>query len=76
MMSRQKHILFSFQILKDTIYKIYGKNSARPGMVTIRAGSVNEKAIIKPIRNLFIKSKVPSTPLDQTLEACDGMPLQ
>lgn len=45
-------------------------------MVTIRAGSVNEKEIIKPIRNLFIKSKVPSTPLDQTLEACDGMPLQ
>ena len=56
--------------------QIYGKNSARPGMVTIRAGSVNEKEIIKPIRNLFIKSKVPSTPLDQTLEACDGMPLQ
>ena len=56
--------------------QIYGKNSARPGMITIRAGSVNEKEIIKPIRNLFIKSKVPSTPLDQTLEACDGMPLQ
>ena len=56
--------------------QIYGKNSARPGMVTVRAGSVNEKEIIKPIRNLFLKSKVPSTPLDEKLEACNGMPLQ
>jgi hypothetical protein len=56
--------------------QIYGKNSARLGMVSVRAGSVNEKEIIKPIRNLFLKSKVPSTPLDKNLEACNGMPLQ
>ena len=55
--------------------QVFGKNSGRPGIITIRAGTVNEKDIIKPIRNLFLKSKVPSTPIDSNLEACEGMPL-
>jgi len=55
--------------------QVFGKNSGRPGIITIRAGTVNEKDIIKPIRNLFLKSKVPSTPIDCNLEACEGMPL-
>ena len=55
--------------------QVFGKNSGRPGIITIRAGTVNEKDIIKPIRNLFLKSKVPSTPINSILEACEGMPL-
>jgi len=55
--------------------QVFGKNSGRPGIITIRAGTVNEKDIIKPIRNLFLKSKVPSTPVNSNLEACEGMPL-
>ena len=55
--------------------QVFGKNSGRTGIITIRAGTVNEKDIIKPIRNLFLKSKVPSTPIDSNLEACEGMPL-
>mgnify|MGYP006230178149 FL=1 len=55
--------------------QVFGKNSGRPGIITIRAGTVNEKDIIKPIRNLFLKSKVPSTPININLEACEGMPL-
>ena len=55
--------------------QVFGKNSGRPGIITIRAGTVNEKDIIKPIRNLFLKSKVPSTSIDSNLEACEGMPL-
>ena len=31
--------------------QIFGKNSGRPGITTIRAGTVNEKDIIKPILN-------------------------
>ena len=54
--------------------QVFGKNSGRPGIITIRAGTVNEKDIIKPIRNLFLKSKVPSTPINSNLEACEGMP--
>ena len=55
--------------------QVFGKNSGRPGIITIRAGTVNEKDIIKPIRNLFLKSKVSSTPINSNLEACEGMPL-
>ena len=55
--------------------QVFGKNSGRPRIITIRAGTVNEKDIIKPIRNLFLKSKVPSTPINSNLEACEGMPL-
>ena len=55
--------------------QVFGNNSGRPGIITIRAGTVNEKDIIKPIRNLFLKSKVPSTPINSNLEACEGMPL-
>ena len=55
--------------------QVFGKNSGRPGIITLRAGTVNEKDIIKPIRNLFLKSKVPSTPINSNLEACEGMPL-
>ena len=55
--------------------QVFGKNSGRPGIITIRAGTVNEKDIIKPIRNLFLKSKVPTTPINSNLEACEGMPL-
>ena len=55
--------------------QVFGKNSGRPGIITIRAGTVYEKDIIKPIRNLFLKSKVPSTPINSNLEACEGMPL-
>ena len=55
--------------------QVFGKNSGRPGIITIRAGTVNEKDIIKPIRNLFLKSKVPSTPINSNLEECEGMPL-
>lgn len=55
--------------------QVFGKNSGRTGIITIRAGTVNEKDIIKPIRNLFLKSKVPSTPINSNLEACEGMPL-
>ena len=55
--------------------QVFGKNSGRSGIITIRAGTVNEKDIVKPIRNLFLKSKVPSTPINSNLEACEGMPL-
>ena len=55
--------------------QVFGKNSGRPGIITIRAGTVNEKDIIKPTRNLFLKSKVPSTPINSNLEACEGMPI-
>ena len=54
--------------------QVYGENSSREGVVSIRAGSINEKYIIKPLRNVFTSSKIPSTPLDNNLEKFDKMP--
>ena len=54
--------------------QIYGENSSREGIITIRAGSINQKDIIKPLRNIFISSKIPSTPLDDSIEKFEKMP--
>ena len=54
--------------------QIYGTNSARPGSVTIRAGSINETDVIQPSVNLFIKNKIQSTPINKELKTFDGMP--
>ncbi|MEM7240662.1 MAG: GFA family protein [Pseudomonadota bacterium] len=53
---------------------IYGLNSAREGMVVLRAGTLDQKELITPSVNVFCESKVPSTPLDGTLAQFDGMP--
>ena len=53
---------------------IYGENSFRAGAITIRAGSINEKEIIKPLRNIFLASKIESTPLDNGLDKFERMP--
>ncbi len=53
---------------------IYGENSAREGTITIRAGSINQAEIVKPIRNIFLSSKIESTPLDESLDKFDKMP--
>ena len=54
--------------------QIYGTNSARPGSVTIRAGTINETDVIKPSVNLFIKNKIQSTPINNELKTFDEMP--
>ena len=52
---------------------VYGLNSAREGMVVIRAGTMDQKELITPGVNIFCESKVPSTPLDDTLKQFDRM---
>ena len=53
---------------------VYGKNTGTPNIITIRSGTVNETEIINPSRNLFLKSKVHSSPLNQKLDKFEGMP--
>ena len=53
---------------------IYGENSFREGAITIRAGSINEKKIIKPLRDIFLSSKIESTPLNVNLDKFEKMP--
>ena len=53
---------------------VYGTNSNREGIVTLRAGTMDQKELIKPGAYVFCDSKVPSTPLDGNLRAFDRMP--
>jgi len=53
---------------------LFGSNSAKPNVVSIRAGSVDQLALIKPQINLFMDKKVPSTSIDENLEQASRMP--
>lgn len=54
--------------------QMFGENSAREGMIAIRAGSVEQSDAIKPAFNVYVSSKIGSTPLDPDLPAHDKMP--
>ena len=53
---------------------LFGKNSVKPNVMSIRAGTVEQIEIIKPIINVFMSSKIPSTPIDETLKQALRMP--
>ena len=54
--------------------QVYGTNSGKPGTITIRGGTINETSVIKPSGNVYIDSKIPSTPLDNNLKIFPKMP--
>ena len=54
---------------------LFGKNSTKTNVLSVRAGTVNELDLIKPEANVFIVSKVPSTSIDINLKKADRMPL-
>ena len=51
-----------------------GKNSGRAGVVSIRAGGLNENDLIKPAVNVYLNSKIDPTPVDADLEGFDKVP--
>jgi len=53
---------------------LFGTNSAKPNVLSVRAGTVNQLDIIKPGLNVFMDSKVPSTSIDKTLKPAVKMP--
>lgn len=53
---------------------LFGSNTAKPNVVSIRAGTVDQLALIKPQINLFMDKKVPSTSIDENLEQASRMP--
>ncbi len=54
--------------------QLFGRNSNRPDMITIRAGGVDQTDLVKPAINVFLSSKIPSTPIDPDLKGFDRMP--
>ena len=53
---------------------LFGSNSAKPNVASIRAGTVDQLALIKPQINLFMDKKVPSTSIDENLKQASRMP--
>ncbi len=54
--------------------QLFGKNSNREGMMSIRAGHVEQSNLVKPAVNVYLSSKIPSTPIDPGLQGFDKMP--
>ena len=53
---------------------LFGKNSAKFNVLSIRAGTVDQLDLIKPVVNVFMDSKIPSTSIDQNLKQAPRMP--
>ena len=54
---------------------LFGNNSAKSNVVSIRAGTVDQLDLIKPVVNVFMDSKVSSTSIDKNLKRASRMPL-
>lgn len=54
--------------------QLFGRNSNRPNMVSLRAGSVEQTDLVKPTVNVFMSSRIESTPIDPELKGFEKMP--
>ena len=54
--------------------QMFSLGSGRPGIVIIRSGTIDNLEIIQPTLNIFVSSKIPSTPLDESLSTFEKMP--
>jgi len=54
--------------------QMFARNSNRPNMLNIRAGVLDQTSEVKPSFNLFLDSKIESTPIDPNLDRFDRMP--
>lgn len=54
--------------------QLMGKNTMRPGVIGIRAGSIDQKDEIKPTMNIYCDSAIPSSSMDDELKKFPKMP--
>ena len=54
--------------------QMFGRNSNRAGMLSIRAGVLDQADLVKPAVNVFLYSKIASTPVDPELKGFAKMP--
>ena len=53
---------------------MFGNSSGRTNVVSIRAGTVDQTDIINPVMNVFVDSKISSTPINDGLPQASDMP--
>ena len=54
--------------------QVFGRNSNRPGIMSLRAGILDQIEHIEPTVNVYLDSKVPSTLINQILPGFSKMP--
>lgn len=54
--------------------QLFGRNSNRPNSLSIRAGVLDQTEEVKPAFNVFLDSKIESTPVDPALPGHPRMP--
>ena len=54
--------------------QMFSLGSGRPGIVSIRGGTIDDLEIIQPTINIFVASKIPSAPLNESLATFEKMP--
>ena len=54
--------------------QMFSLGSGRPGIVSIRGGTIDNLEIIQPTINIFVSSKIPSTPMNESLSTFEKMP--
>lgn len=54
--------------------QLFGRNSNRPSLVSVRAGALTDTSIVKPTANVYLDSKIDSTPIDPALKGFPKMP--
>lgn len=54
--------------------QMFGRNSNRPGMMSLRAGVLDQTSLVKPAVNVYLDSKIESTPVDPDLKGFAKMP--
>jgi hypothetical protein len=54
--------------------QMFGHNQGRPDRMSIRAGVLEQSELVKPSANLYLSSKIESTPIDSALAGYSEMP--
>lgn len=54
--------------------QLFGRNSGRPDTLSIRAGVLDQTSLVKPSVNVFLDSKIESTPIDPNVKGFSRMP--
>lgn len=54
--------------------QMFGRNSKRPNTISIRAGVLDQTELVEPGVNVYLDSRIPSTPIDPELKGFPKMP--
>ena len=54
--------------------QLFGRNSNRPKTLSIRAGTLDQTSLVKPAVNVYLDSRIESTPIDPDLKGFPKMP--